>query len=114
MEMHPSPANEGQLELSARQAAVTVRTCIVDAHGVHLASRPSVAVKQILTGGVSHASAGLSAEPRRGLQYERSGGCAGPLGSGLSGLQPGRKTATFGCDHIDPVFQDRQQRRLCN
>ena len=62
MRIHPIPASAGHLELSARQAAVTVHTCIVDAHGVRLAIRPSVAVEQILTGGVSHAIAGLSAE----------------------------------------------------
>ena len=105
MEIHPIPLGAGHLQLSARQAAVTVRTCIVDAHGVRMAIRPSVAVRQILTGGVSHARAGLSAEPGRGLQFEPSGGCdAGRLGSGLSGLRPGRKPATFGRDRLGSVF----------
>lgn len=98
--------NECATQLSGPRGAVTVHLRVLkDAHGARLAFRSWVAVKPIEPGGMIDARAGLPAATGRGLQHERSGGiAAGPLGSGLSGLRPGGKTANLSDYRLNPVF----------
>ena len=102
------------VQLSAPRVAVTVGRSILGCPWrARLAFRPRVAVTPNQLGGLSHTSDGPRRADARVKKYDRSAGPpVGQLGSGLSRLRAGGKTATLRHSRFVPVFSNRQQPRL--